>query len=143
MDRREMLCALGVAAVTAGALPSLAQTEHHHHAGSGKYQALADAASACSSAAEACVGHCIAMLAEGDKTLVECAATSREVAVVCGGLRALAAQGSPHLAQYAKVAGEICKSCEAECARHPQHPTCKACAESCAACAAECAKVAA
>lgn len=142
MDRRELFCALGAAAVTAGALPALAQHEHHGSAGA-KNQALIDASSACSSAAEHCVTHCVEMLAEGDKTLLPCAKTSREVAVVCGGLRALAAQNSPHLAQYAKMAAEICKSCEAECRKHPQHPVCKNCAEACAACAAECSKAAA
>jgi Cys-rich four helix bundle protein (predicted Tat secretion target) len=73
--------------------------------------------------------------------MAACAASSREVAVVCDGLRKLAAQNSAHLASYAKIAAEICKSCEAECRKHPQHETCKNCADACAACTVECGKV--
>jgi Cys-rich four helix bundle protein (predicted Tat secretion target) len=81
------------------------------------------------------------MLAGGDKSLLECTATAREMTVVCDGLRTLAAQNSPHLAKYAKLAAEVCKDCEAECRKHEQHPSCKACADACAACAAECGKL--
>lgn len=145
MDRREMLFALGAAAVSASALPGNSQEmsmSHHHPMSGAKNQMLIDAASGCSSAAELCTSHCVEMLAEGDKTLAACAASSRETAVVCNGLRSLAAQNSAHLASYAKLAAEICKSCEAECRKHPQHETCKNCAEACAACAVECGKVA-
>jgi len=138
MDRREILGALGAAAMTAVAIPALGQHEHHGSA----HQSLADSASACSSASDACVTHCVDMLAGGDKTLQYCAATSREVATVCTGLRSMAAQNAPHLAAYAKVAAEVCKGCEAECRKHLQHEVCKACADACAACAAECQKAA-
>jgi len=145
MDRRGMLFAMGAAAVSASALPGIGQEmpmSHHHMMGGAKNQALIDAAGACSVAAEICVGHCVEMLASGDKTMAACAASSREVAVVCDGLRSLAAQNSAHLASYAKVAAEICKSCEAECRKHPQHEACKNCADACAACAIDCGKVA-
>ena len=140
MDRRELLGVLGMAAATAGAVPAFAQ--HEHHGSEGAHKSLADAAGACSTNADACVTHCVDMLAGGDKSLQYCAATSREVATVCSGLQSLAAQNSPHLASYAKVAADICKACEAECRKHSQHAICKACGDSCAACAAECAKVA-
>jgi Cys-rich four helix bundle protein (predicted Tat secretion target) len=142
MDRRGVLFAMGAAAVSASALPGISQEMPHHHMGGAKHQALIDAASNCSSAADICVGHCVEMLAGGDKTLAACAASSREVEVVCSGLRALAAQDSAHLASYAKVAAEVCKSCEAECRKHSQHPVCKSCGDACAACAIECGKVA-
>ena len=142
MERRELFRTAGAAAVVACALPALAQHEHHNHAGGARNQSLIDASSACSSAGERCITHCVAMLAGGDKSLLECAATAREMTVVCGGLRTLAAQNSPHLAQYAKLAAEVCKGCEAECRKHAQHPACKECADACAACAAECGKVA-
>jgi Cys-rich four helix bundle protein (predicted Tat secretion target) len=139
-----MLYAMGAAAMTASALPGISQEMpmSHHHMGGAKNQALIDAASACSIAAEICVGHCVEMLAGGDKAMAACAASSREVAVVCNGLRSLAAQNSAHLASYAKVAAEICKSCEAECRKHPEHMVCKNCSDACAACAMECGKVA-
>lgn len=142
MDRRGMLFAMGAAAVSATTLPTLAQEmPHHHHEGGARHQDLIDAAGRCSSAAEICTSHCVEMLAGGDKTLAACVSSSREVAVVCNGLRALAAQHSAHLAAYAKLAAEVCASCEAECRKHVQHPPCRNCADACAACAIECGKV--
>jgi len=141
MDRRGMLYAMGAAAMAASAVPTLGQEEHHHHEGGAKHQALIDAASKCSSAAEICIGHCIESLAAGDKTMAACAASSREVAVVCNGLRALAAQDAAHLASYAKLAAEICKSCETECRKHAEHTPCKNCADACVNCAVECGKL--
>jgi len=138
-----MLFAMGAAAVSATALPGFSQEmPHHHMMGGAKNQPLADAAAKCSSAAEVCTSHCVEMLAGGDKSMAPCAASSREVAVVCDGLRALAAQNSAHLASYAKVATEVCKSCQAECQKHAQHAACKSCAEACAACITECEKMA-
>ena len=142
MNRREVLFATGAAVVASTALPGVGQDMPHHHMGGAKNQALIDAASKCSSLAEVCVGHCVEMLAGGDKSLAACAASSREVAVVCDGLHSLAAQNSAHLASYAKITAEICKSCEAECRKHPEHEVCKNCGDACAACAAECAKAA-
>ncbi len=144
MDRRGMFFAMGAAAVSASALPGISQEMpmSHHMMGSAKHQALIDAASTCSSDAELCTSHCVELLTNGDKTMASCAANSREVSVICSGLRSLAAQDSPHLASYAKVAAEACRSCEAECRKHPQHVVCKNCAEACAACATECGKVA-
>ncbi len=78
MDRRELLGVLGMAAATASAVPAFAQ--HEHHGSEGAHKSLADAASACSTTADACVTHCVEMLAGGDKSLQYCAATSREVA---------------------------------------------------------------
>ncbi len=141
MNRREILKTLGTVAVAGIALPVAGQHEHHHH-GSGVNQELVEAASACSSAAEACLSHCVEMLAAGDKSMAPCSVTTREVAVVCGGLRSLAAQNAPHLSKYAAIAAESCKSCEAECRKHPQHDVCKACADACAACAKLCSALA-
>ena len=145
MDRRGLLFTMGVAAVSASALSGIAQDMSHHNVaemGGAKNQMLIDAASKCTSAAELCTSHCIEMIAAGDKAMTACAAGSREVAVICSGLRSLAAQNSAHLASYAKVAAEACKSCEAECRKHAQHSVCKDCADACAACASECSKIA-
>lgn len=143
MERRELLRTLGAAAVTAAAVPGFAQHEHHH-GGMAKNQALINAAGNCSSKAEVCLSHCQELLAQGDKSMAACAATTREVAVACTALRSLAAQSAPSLAQYAKVTAEVCSRCEAECRKHEkQHQVCKDCADACAACRAECAKVSA
>lgn len=142
MDRREVLRAVGGAAFFVNMLPVEGHGEQQRLAHAAKHRALFEAANRCSKAAENCVCHCIEMTAAADKGMAECAASSREVLVVCNGLRALAAQDSAHLALYAKVAAQICKSCEAECRKHLQHPVCKVCGDACAACATECAKLA-
>jgi Cys-rich four helix bundle protein (predicted Tat secretion target) len=140
MDRRKLLGVLGVA-TAASALPALGQ--HDHHMQGMVRQALIDSAGACTVAAEACLTHCVDLMAAGDKSLQACTVCSREVLAVCSALRSLAAQNSPHLAALAMVSAEVCKSCVAECNKHAQHVACKTCADACAACATECAKTAA
>ena len=140
MERRELIRTLGAAAISVAAVPSFAQHEHHH--GGAKNQALIDAAGNCSSKAEVCLSHCQELLAQGDKSMSTCAATSREVAVACTALRSLAAQSAPSLPQFAKATADVCARCEAECRKHEkQHQACKDCADACAACRAECAKM--
>jgi Cys-rich four helix bundle protein (predicted Tat secretion target) len=146
VERRQLLFSMGAAALAASAervlSQSMADMPGMDHSAATKHQALIDAASKCSSAAVACTNHCVQMLAAGDKSLMVCTSTSREVAVVCDGLSSLASQDAPDLAKYAKVAAEICAHCEAECRKHAQHAVCKSCAEACAACEKECGKVA-
>ena len=141
MNRRDLLLAVGAAGISVAAMPARGQEAPRDHPGPIKRQALFDAASKCSKSAEICIGHCDEMRASGDKPLSACAASAREVLVVCNGLRALAAQDSAHLVRYARLAGKICKSCETECRKHVKHRACKDCADACAACAAECGKV--
>ena len=141
MNRRDLMLAVGAAGISVAGMPALGQEVSRVHPVPIKREALFDAASKCSKSAEICIGHCDEMHATGDKTLSACAASAREVLVVCNALRALAAQDSAHLVRYARLAGEICKSCEAECHKHVQHQACGGCADACAACAAECGKV--
>jgi Cys-rich four helix bundle protein (predicted Tat secretion target) len=140
MDRREMLTIFGATLLGAGATGASPQNERDGHSDLIRNPSLFDASVVCSKAAELCVGHCVEMFARGDKSLIVCARNSREVLVVSNALRALAAQSSPHLAQFARLSAEICRSCEAECRKHPQHSTCKNCADACAGCADECKK---
>ncbi len=146
MERRRLLFSMGAVALAAsaerGVSQGMADMPGMDHSAAPKHQALIESASKCSSSAEACTTHCVQMLAAGDKSLLACAASSREVAVVCSGLFSLASQDAPDLAKYAKLTAEICTICEAECRKHPQHPPCVRCGDACAACAKECSKVA-
>lgn len=98
-----------------GSAGALSQNERDGHDGLVRNPSLFEASVACSKAAELCVGHCVETLAQGDKSLIACGRNSREVLVVCNALRALAAQNSPHLAKFAMLSAEVCRSCEAEC----------------------------
>ena len=143
MERREFVTGLGVVAAAAAASSAFAQDHSQHMHGAAPNQTLINDASQCVSAGEVCLTHCQEMLAQGDKSLADCAKSVRELATVCGGLRSLAAQNAPILAKYASVAAEVCKDCETQCRKHEdKHAVCKACADACAACSAECKKVA-
>jgi Cys-rich four helix bundle protein (predicted Tat secretion target) len=139
MNRRQVLGGIGfLAAATSTVEPGHSQTP-----AGGASKALLSSASVCVSAGEACLTHCLEMLAAGDKTMAACAKTARETMAVCGALLSVAAQGAPSLSKLAAVAFDVCKRCEAECLKHAQHSPCKDCAAACGACAAECKKVAA
>ena len=142
MDRRELFAFLGWTFLSVNTPGAISQSKRDDHVDPVRNPSLFKASVACSKAAELCVGHCVEMLDQGDKSLIVCARNSREVLVVCNALRALAAQNSPHLADFARLSAAICKSCEAECRKHPQHATCRNCADACASCAAECGKFA-
>ncbi len=149
MDRRQVLQSLGVAAITATAIPSLAQQAHHDHSSGAKNQALINAASNCANKAEICQSHSQGLMAQGDTSLAHCAMNSRQIVVVCTALRSLAAQNAPSLPQFAKVAAAEVLNCEEECHKGTgmhkackQHQACRDCADACTACRVECTKVA-
>lgn len=143
MDRREMLGSMGVLAMAAvAAQASAADHDHHHHHGA-KNQALVDSASDCVKTGEACINHCLDLLAQGDKEMAACAKSVNEMLAVCAALQRLATTDSKFLKKYAVLAGEVCEACEKECRKHEKkHAECKACADSCAVCLKECKKIA-
>ncbi len=152
MNRRELL--LGAVAMTAAATAGKAFAAEHDHMNmdhmsmahnhqSKLNEKLIAAASDCALKANICVQHCIDLLGQGDTTMAACAKSSSQVTAVCTALQQLASAESKHLAQFAKVAMEICKECEEECKKTEKHPECKACKEACAACYEECKKIAA
>lgn len=143
MDRREMLGSMGALAMAAvAAQASAADHDHHHHHGA-KNQALVDSASDCVKTGEACINHCLDLLAQGDKEMATCAKSVNEMLAVCAALQRLATTDSKFLPKYAKLAGEVCDACEKECRKHEKkHAECKACADSCAVCLKECKKIA-
>lgn len=141
MERRELLKSVGLVAATAMAAAAQAATEHHQHGSA--HTALADAALDCVKTGDACLDHCLQVLASGDKSLAECARSVNELVAVCTALSKLALSNSPLLPKYAAVVKLSCDSCEKECRKHEaKHAACKACAEACVACSKECAKLA-
>ena len=56
---------------------------------------------------------------------------------ICRAVLALAVQGSPYLAEVARVCAKACRDCEAACKEHASHhEACRRCMESCQRCAA-------
>ena len=150
IGRRELLvgAAALVAASASGTASAAAHDEHATHAKnaqhSAKNAALVAAALDCVGKAEACIAHCLASFQAGDTSLADCMARVHEMHVTCQALSTLAVSDSKHLAKFAAVCAEICKSCEDACREHEKmHASCRACAESCATCIEECNKLSA
>lgn len=147
MKRREAIAGSGAFLMAAVSTTALAQTKDaahdHAHMHGGPNAALIAAASDCVVKGQACVAHCLVLLADGDKAMAACAQSVQQVLAVCGALQSLAAQESALLPAMAKVALDACQACEKECRKHQKHAPCKACMESCIECAKQCKALAA
>jgi len=130
MKRRDLLVGAGLAlAATSRALADKTKPVAPSPIPGG----LAVAANNCSRIAQACLRHCLAMLATGNGSMGGCAKAVSDLIPAVDALAAIAAGGSRHVATLAKVVGEIAQDCKAECDKHPTMAPCKACADSCAA----------
>jgi Cys-rich four helix bundle protein (predicted Tat secretion target) len=133
MNRRQLLVGTGglvLGAIVGGETSAGAADPHAAH---GAGSTLADAAAECIAKGEACLQHCIELLASGDATLKDCARAVVDMLAVNGALMKLAATHSTHTAAQAKLAVAVNERCEAECRKHAEkHAPCKACAEACA-----------
>ena len=94
---------------------------------------LAAALGPCIQAGEACMNHCLALLAKGDASLGGCAKRVREMLAVCDALQTLVVSETHHLPAAAALCASVCDDCRAECEKHAHHHAeCKACMEACA-----------
>jgi Cys-rich four helix bundle protein (predicted Tat secretion target) len=86
----------------------------------------------CDMAGQACLTHCLELMAQGDATLAACARGVREMLGVCQtGSELIQSRSSLAAAQLA-VCRDACGACRAACLPHvDHHATCSACAEAC------------
>lgn len=144
MDRREFLMvgAGAVAGVVAGGAAALAGSEAQPAAvgeagkagGAQGVAAFTAALSRCLETGNACMDHCLRLLAAGDKTLGECARAVHEMLAVCQATAALAPTDSRHRKTVIALCRDVCADCEKACRKHEDHHAeCKACADACAA----------
>lgn len=127
LTRRQMIAA-GAAAVAMRAMPAIAAGEISRD----KARALADAASGCVRAGEACLQHCLDLLATGDTSLADCARTVTQMLAVCRAVGPIADAGSRHLPALASLCQAVCTDCVEACRKHAEHhAVCKACLEAC------------
>ena len=140
MNRRDALVNSGAVMLAAASSAALSQEHDHSKMGhGGPNQTLVAAAADCVVKGQACLAHCLILLAEGDKTMGGCSKMVNQMLAVCGALQNLASQQSPLLPALAKVALEACQQCVQECSKHKdKHAECKACMESCQNCAKQC-----
>jgi len=145
MKRREIIAA-GAGILSSGILSSSAAqgAKTNGAAGSVDSNPLIEVATSCVKTGEICRQHCVDLLSSGDKSLAECLKSVNEMLTMCKALLELSAQKSSHLAKFAAICEDVCKTCEKACRVHEaHHPPCKNCAEACVRCASECAKIAA
>ncbi len=99
----------------------------------------AQAALRCAVVGETCLEHCIRSLSSGSTMMAECAKTVQQMIALCRAVASLAAMGSPHVKEVARICARACADCRAACEKHAgHHVECKDCADSCAACEAAC-----
>lgn len=112
--------------------------DHHRHGEHGhtdsQHQALIEVALDCVAKGEACVPHCVDLMATGDTSLADCLRSVSAMMPLCSAAARFAALDAPRLKAVAKLCGDICDDCEKVCRKHAEHhQVCKACADSCAA----------
>src|SRR5271166_6396982 len=124
MNRRELLgAAIAGASMAIAAQDAFAEEHEHAHAG---HPGLSEAARKCVSSGDACLSHCLTLLAAGDTSMGACAKSVYQMSAVCAAIAPLAAMNSEHLGELAKVAYATCTDCEKECRKHEaEHAVCK------------------
>jgi Cys-rich four helix bundle protein (predicted Tat secretion target) len=97
-------------------------------------QAFTRAAADCVGAGEACLQHCLTLLASGDKTLGDCALLVNQMLAVCRAVGPIVEANGKYVRSIAQLCLEVCTDCERVCRQHAEHHAiCKTCADSCAA----------
>jgi len=106
--------------------------DHAGHADMGKYEGFAAAARECAGAGDACLEHCLMLLADGDTSMAECAKRVRDMVAICHAVSPLAAGASRHVKTLAALCKAVCEDCAAECEKHAdKHAACKRCLDQC------------
>lgn len=154
MNRREAILSTGsmfisasIGALACGGTNASAQRAFAPPAGGGTTNptgaaAVHEAARSCVVKGEACMAHCLSLMAAGDASMGPCGKASYEMYKVMLGLVTAAASQSKHLPALAKAAMEFCRDCEVECRKHAEHHiVCKECMEACARTIAACEKL--
>jgi protein SCO1/2 len=161
LDRRRLLGGTAMAALalsTGGAAAQQGKSNPHahhgtaggkqppgqapEHTGHGRHAALVASVKACVAKGEACIKHCIALLNQGDTSLVDCLKTVTAMIPICRALERYAVIDAKHLRELSQLCITVNEECEAECRKHADHHTsCRDCADACTACITECNKL--
>lgn len=161
MERRDtikILAATTGAILAAGHSLALAkekkEDEHKKHHGHGKKTAeksetkeagkvsfgeLNHAAAHCNHVAQMCAGHCMGLVNDGQKAMIECLQSALEVQTMSAALSQLAGLRSSLAAAQAKACIQACEKCMKACEPHVgHHEQCKECFEACKSCMEVC-----
>ena len=141
MDRRSFIG--GAAAASLAFSAAAAAHDHNHaHAATNPHQELLKLTADCLAAGRSCLAHCLHLLAEGDKSMGECARAVGQMLALCDATNELAAQNAALLPALAKLCGDACKACADACKAHiGHHAECRACYDACLECEKACGKI--
>jgi Cys-rich four helix bundle protein (predicted Tat secretion target) len=124
--------------------------EKHHghkaqHASGGKsdgkvsFGELNHAAAHCNHVAQMCAGHCIALINEGQKMMMDCLQATLAAQAMTSALSELAGLRSPLAKTQASACLEAMTKCMGACEPHiKHHAECKECYEACQSCKETC-----
>jgi Cys-rich four helix bundle protein (predicted Tat secretion target) len=100
---------------------------------------LNHAAAHCNHVAQMCAGHCIVLVNDGQKSMIDCLQSALEVQAMSAALSQLAGLRSPLAAAQAKACIQACEKCMKSCEPHVNHhEQCKECFEACKSCMEVC-----
>lgn len=112
---------------------------HAGHAGHASDTGLSEPESAvvhalahCDMVGQACLTHCLSLLAQGDSSMAACASGVREMFSVCQATTVLIQSRSSLAAAQLAVCRDACAACRAACLPHvDHHAQCSECAQAC------------
>lgn len=103
-------------------------------------QDMQGAIQACVLCAMACDECAAADIRHASPEMVECALACLDCADICRATAAAMLRGSKRHARFCELCAQICRECEAQCAKHAEtHLHCRKCQEACEQCANQCA----
>jgi Cys-rich four helix bundle protein (predicted Tat secretion target) len=151
MNRRDMLIVGASAGLLAATHASLADTpkgDPKKPPAPGKpdpRQALLDALATCAAKSLACLAHCEAQFAAGNKEFARCGSAATDMIAIAPVVQNLVVRKSSVAKKAVELCVAACKDCAAACAEHKahfaqgMHVECKECLEACEACDKACA----
>lgn len=103
------------------------------------FSELNHSAAHCNHVAQMCAGHCLGLLKDGQKNMLECLQAALEVQAMSGALSQLAGLRSSLASAQAKACIQACEKCMKACEPHiNHHEQCKECFEACQSCMKTC-----
>lgn len=126
------VAAVGMVAVPGNAVADDDEPHRHRRHHEPKHLDLIEAALDCVAKGQACIGHCLDLMASGDTSVAECAKSVNLMTPFCDSFARFAVADSVMLKDMAQMCLKVCDDCEKACHEHEdEHVECYECAEAC------------
>lgn len=132
IDAASSVAALGMVAVSSNALADNDDEHSHRKDHETRHRDLVEAALECVARGQACISHCLDLMASGDTSVAECARSVNLMTPFCDSFARFAIADSKHLKDMAKMCIKVCEDGEKVCREHEdKHVECYECAQAC------------